>query len=160
MWVKTGKPPDFLKRIRMQLTVTDLGKQYKSDFWGIKAFSLLIKPGILGLIGPNGAGKSTFMRMLATITKPTNGTIILGVLFEQRGPVLGAAFGVMFGGMIIETIFPQINYILPLSMDQFALSVSQGQALPAMAVSQVVMTAVWSVIFLVTALRRFQRIEL
>ena len=59
----------------MQLTVTDLGKQYTHDFWGIKAFSLVIKPGILGLLGPNGAGKSTFMRMLATITKPTNGTI-------------------------------------------------------------------------------------
>jgi ABC-2 type transport system ATP-binding protein len=59
----------------MQLTVNDLGKQYKSDFWGLKDFSLDIKPGILGLLGPNGAGKSTFMRMLATITKPTNGTI-------------------------------------------------------------------------------------
>jgi ABC-2 type transport system ATP-binding protein len=59
----------------MQLTVDNLGKQYKSDFWGLKNFSLEIKPGILGLLGPNGAGKSTFMRMLATITKPTDGTI-------------------------------------------------------------------------------------
>ena len=59
----------------MQLTVNNLGKQYKRDFWGLKDFSLEITPGILGLLGPNGAGKSTFMRMLATITKPTNGTI-------------------------------------------------------------------------------------
>ena len=59
----------------MQLTISNLGKQYKRDFWGLKDFSLDIKPGILGLLGPNGAGKSTFMRMLATITKPTNGTI-------------------------------------------------------------------------------------
>jgi ABC-2 type transport system ATP-binding protein len=59
----------------MQLTVNKLGKQYKRDFWGLKDFSLDIKPGILGLLGPNGAGKSTFMRMLATITKPTDGTI-------------------------------------------------------------------------------------
>ena len=59
----------------MQLTVNHLGKQYKRDFWGLKDFSLEITPGILGLLGPNGAGKSTFMRMLATITKPTNGTI-------------------------------------------------------------------------------------
>jgi ABC-2 type transport system ATP-binding protein len=59
----------------MQLTVNNLGKQYKSDFWGLKNFSLEIKPGILGLLGPNGAGKSTFMRMLATITKPTDGMI-------------------------------------------------------------------------------------
>src|SRR5215210_8770456 len=59
----------------MQLIVNSLGKQYKSDFWGLKDFSLVIKPGILGLLGPNGAGKSTFMRMLATITKPTDGMI-------------------------------------------------------------------------------------
>jgi ABC-2 type transport system ATP-binding protein len=59
----------------MQLTINNLGKQYKSDFWGLKDFSLVINPGILGLLGPNGAGKSTFMRMLATITKPTHGTI-------------------------------------------------------------------------------------
>ncbi len=59
----------------MQLINNNLGKQYKRDFWGFIDFSLGIKPGILGLLGPNGADKSTFMRMLATITKPTNGTI-------------------------------------------------------------------------------------
>jgi ABC-type multidrug transport system ATPase subunit len=59
----------------MHLTIQNLGKQYKRDFWGLKDFSLEIKPGILGLLGPNGAGKSTFMRMLATITKPTDGSI-------------------------------------------------------------------------------------
>lgn len=59
----------------MQLTISKLGKEYKRGFWGLKDFSLEIKPGILGLLGPNGAGKSTFMRMLATITKPTDGTI-------------------------------------------------------------------------------------
>ena len=60
----------------MQLSVTNLGKQYRRDFWGLKNFSIEIKPGILGLLGPNGAGKSTFMRMLATITKPTDGKIV------------------------------------------------------------------------------------
>jgi ABC-type multidrug transport system ATPase subunit len=59
----------------MQLTITNPGKQYRHDFWGLKDFSLEIKPGILGLLGPNGAGKSTFMRMLATITKPTEGSM-------------------------------------------------------------------------------------
>src|SRR5512144_1578868 len=60
----------------MKLTITSLGKQYRSDLWGLKNFSMEIKPGILGLLGPNGAGKSTFMRMLATITKPTDGKIL------------------------------------------------------------------------------------
>jgi hypothetical protein len=30
----------------MQLIVNNLGKQYKRDFWGLKDFSLDIKPGI------------------------------------------------------------------------------------------------------------------
>lgn len=59
----------------MKLSVTNLGKQYRRDFWGLRDFTIEIQPGILGLLGPNGAGKSTFMRMLATITKPTEGTI-------------------------------------------------------------------------------------
>jgi len=59
----------------MKLETSNLGKQYRRDFWGLKDFSLEVGPGILGLLGPNGAGKSTFMRMLATITKPTEGTV-------------------------------------------------------------------------------------
>ena len=59
----------------MHLSVKNLGKQYKRDFWGLKDFSIEIQAGILGLLGPNGAGKSTLMRMLATITRPTEGTI-------------------------------------------------------------------------------------
>src|SRR5512139_2258471 len=52
-----------------------LSKAYK----GVQAlvdFNLKLTPGILGLLGPNGAGKSTLMRMLATITTPTEGTIL------------------------------------------------------------------------------------
>jgi len=59
----------------MKLVITNLGKQYRRDFWGLKDFTLEVGPGILGLLGPNGAGKSTFMRMLATITRPTEGSI-------------------------------------------------------------------------------------
>jgi ABC-2 type transport system ATP-binding protein len=53
----------------------NLSKAYK----GVQALvdlNLKLTPGILGLLGPNGAGKSTLMRMLATITKPSEGTIL------------------------------------------------------------------------------------
>jgi ABC-2 type transport system ATP-binding protein len=70
----------------MQLSIQNLGKQYQRDFWGLKDFSLEIKPGILGLLGPNGAGKSTFMRMLATITKPTDGSITWNGIDVVKSP--------------------------------------------------------------------------
>jgi ABC-2 type transport system ATP-binding protein len=53
----------------------NLGKAYK-EVQALTDFNLKLTPGILGLLGPNGAGKSTLMRMLATITTPTEGTIL------------------------------------------------------------------------------------
>ncbi|HEY2474835.1 MAG TPA: ABC transporter ATP-binding protein [Candidatus Cybelea sp.] len=58
----------------MKLEVEGLNKQYRSVH-AVRDFTLELRPGILGLLGPNGAGKSTLMRMLATVTKPTSGTI-------------------------------------------------------------------------------------
>ena len=57
----------------MNLRTDQLGKRYKGNVWGLREFSLNVGPGILGLLGPNGAGKSTLMRILATVTKPTEG---------------------------------------------------------------------------------------
>ena len=59
----------------MHLTIQSLSKQYRRDFWGLRDFDLEVQPGVIGLLGPNGAGKSTLMRMLASITQPSAGTI-------------------------------------------------------------------------------------
>jgi ABC-type multidrug transport system ATPase subunit len=55
--------------------ICNLSKQYRRDFWGLCDFDIELGPGVIGLLGPNGAGKSTLMRMLATITQPTGGTV-------------------------------------------------------------------------------------
>jgi ABC-2 type transport system ATP-binding protein len=59
----------------MKLSISHLSKQYRRDFWGLRDFDLELTPGVIGLLGPNGAGKSTLMRMLATITQPTEGSV-------------------------------------------------------------------------------------
>ena len=59
----------------MKLTISHLSKQYRADFWGLRDFDIELTPGVIGLLGPNGAGKSTLMRMLATITQPTDGAV-------------------------------------------------------------------------------------
>jgi len=59
----------------MNLSIQNVSKQYRRDFWGLRDFSLELGVGVLGLLGPNGAGKSTLMRILATITDKTGGIV-------------------------------------------------------------------------------------
>jgi len=61
----------------MKLDIQNISKQYNKDKFGLKDFSLTIENGILGLLGPNGAGKSTLMKIIATISNPTHGSIKL-----------------------------------------------------------------------------------
>lgn len=61
----------------MKLEIKNVSKKYNRNKYGLKDFSITIEKGILGLLGPNGAGKSTLLKMIATISKPTDGTIIL-----------------------------------------------------------------------------------
>ena len=51
---------------------------------------------ILGLLGPNGAGKSTMLAMLATLLRPTAGTIRFGSLDPRAdGAALRSRIGVL-----------------------------------------------------------------
>jgi ABC-2 type transport system ATP-binding protein len=61
----------------MKLDIQNLSKKYNRETYGLRDFSLTIENGILGLLGPNGAGKSTLMKIMATISKPTAGSITL-----------------------------------------------------------------------------------
>lgn len=61
----------------MSLEITHLTKKYSKDKNGLTNYSITINKGILGLLGPNGAGKSTLMKIIATISKPTTGSLLL-----------------------------------------------------------------------------------
>jgi ABC-type multidrug transport system ATPase subunit len=78
----------------MKLSISSLSKQYRRDFWGLRDFDLELGPGVIGLLGPNGAGKSTLMRMLATITRPTEGVVLWnGVDIVKSPNILRAVLG-------------------------------------------------------------------
>jgi ABC-type multidrug transport system ATPase subunit len=59
----------------MKLEIRGVGKQYDAKLWALRGLSLELAPGVLGLLGPNGAGKSTLMRILATLSNPTEGQV-------------------------------------------------------------------------------------
>lgn len=78
----------------MKLTIEHLSKRYRHDVWGLREFDLEVGPGVIGLLGPNGAGKSTLMRMLATISQPSEGTIKWNGVDIVRSPdTLRASLG-------------------------------------------------------------------
>ncbi len=74
------------KTTMMKLEIQQVGKQYRKDKWGLRSFSLALTPGVWGLLGPNGAGKSTLMRILATITRPTEGKVFWNGEDTARNP--------------------------------------------------------------------------
>jgi len=69
-------PSAFLeRRWGLELAIKGLSKSYPGRGLALDGFSLELGPGVLGLLGPNGAGKSTLMRILATLTRPSAGTV-------------------------------------------------------------------------------------
>jgi ABC-type multidrug transport system ATPase subunit len=59
----------------ISLAVTELRKDYPRKPRALDGLSITLGPGVLGLLGPNGAGKSTLMRILATVARPTSGSV-------------------------------------------------------------------------------------
>lgn len=60
------------------IEVVDVKKNFTKDTETLKGVSFSVKEGeIYGLLGPNGAGKTTLMRIIATLLKPTSGSVIV-----------------------------------------------------------------------------------
>lgn len=93
----------------MQLEINHLSKTYRGGVAALKDFSLQLRPGVLGLLGPNGAGKSTLMNVLATITRPTSGSVRWnGVEIAQNPDTLRNSLGYLpqdFG------VYPNLNAV-------------------------------------------------
>ena len=91
----------------MGLEIKHLTKQYNKDKTGLSDYSISIDKGVLGLLGPNGAGKSTLMKIIATISKPTQGTLFLdGVDIVQHPDGIRKILGYLpqdFG------VYPNLN---------------------------------------------------
>jgi ABC-type multidrug transport system ATPase subunit len=57
------------------LEISGLTKRYGNGTVALSDFTLTLGEGVLGLLGPNGAGKTTLMSIVATVLRPTAGTV-------------------------------------------------------------------------------------
>lgn len=61
-----------------RVSVDDVSRHYGRRRAVSRVTFQVVRGQILGLLGPNGAGKSTLLSLLATLLKPTSGTIRFG----------------------------------------------------------------------------------
>ena len=85
--------------------------------------------------------------------------ILSGVIFSQRGPVLGIAFGMMFLPQIFTGFLPEIAYILPVNLQNIAVAVAMQQPVPMVGIIEIAATAAWCLVFILAALLRFNQEE-
>ena len=87
-------------------------------------------------------------------------TIMLGTLFESRIPILGVALGMVMGGSLIGGIIQPLMYVMPWALGKIASLVADGQAIPnAMLWPPLIASLLWSVVFTLVALAKFEKKE-
>ena len=73
------------------IEIRDLTKKY-GDFTAVDRLSLKAAPGeIFGFLGPNGAGKTTTIRIVAGLSLPTTGTVLVDGIDVTEDPVRAKA---------------------------------------------------------------------
>ena len=58
------------------LEIRQVTKSFGKKLTAVHELSLNLSHGVVGLIGHNGAGKTTLMQMVATLTRPSSGSIL------------------------------------------------------------------------------------
>ncbi len=94
----------------MLRSVLPFGGASRDDLWALRGIDLVVEEGeTVGILGPNGAGKTTLLRLLAGVSRPTEGRvsvrgriaplISLGVGFhpEMSGRENAVVNGMMLG---------------------------------------------------------------
>lgn len=66
------------------IEINNLSKRYKNSVTALDDISFTVGSGVFGLLGHNGAGKTTLMKLIATISKPTSGSISVCGFDTQR----------------------------------------------------------------------------
>lgn len=88
-------------------------------------------------------------------------TIMLGTFFRSRTLILGLAIASVMGGTFIGGIVKPLLYVTPWILVNTAELVVMGETLPPeMVTYPALATAVWCLVFMITGIKKFERIEL
>jgi putative ABC transport system ATP-binding protein len=128
----------------IQFRVNKLSRVYgkKNPFWALREVSLDINAGeMIAIIGKSGSGKSTLMHLLATLDRPTSGSITLedqdlGSLNSRAlSAVRNQTFGFIFQQFFLNPKESVIdNVALPLKIAGVNKRERQSRAAEALAV--------------------------
>jgi ABC-2 type transport system permease protein len=87
-------------------------------------------------------------------------SLMLGIVFSTRGPILGIGLASILGGGILGGFIKPLFYVTPWMLPKVAWLTATGQAVPAeIGIAPLVATALWIVAFIVVALVRFEKME-
>ena len=92
-------------------------------------------------------------------------TLMLGVLYDQRGAVIGIPLAIAFGSQMLLGLLPPLNLLLPwrlaVGVENEALSVAESviMGVPPFSWMPVLSVITFVVIFIITAIRKFQNEE-
>jgi len=87
-------------------------------------------------------------------------TLMLGTIFNNRGPILGIALASVLGGGMLGGFIKPLLYVTPWMLPKVAVLTATGQAIPAeMGIASLVATALWSVVFIFVAFAKFEKME-
>jgi lipopolysaccharide transport system ATP-binding protein len=77
-WIRSEGPQYSLKSTLHQLMTGKSKTLSRKPFWAVENVSFTLDEGeIVGILGHNGSGKSTLLKMIAQVTEPTQGKIVL-----------------------------------------------------------------------------------
>ncbi|MCZ7674156.1 MAG: ABC transporter permease subunit [Chloroflexi bacterium] len=123
--------------------------------------SALVAYGLFWLYEPGAYTWTNFVAMIAVVTLHAlfylTLTLMMGTLTNRRGILLAVALGsLMGGGMVPIQALVQIS---PWQLQQVGVMALEGIPLDSMALTMLVATAVWCILFLVVAAWQFERAE-
>jgi len=87
-------------------------------------------------------------------------TLMLGVLVKTRSQVLGIAMGLFFGGMLLPNLINQLGLVTPWLLPNILPVLALQMQIPFVtAYLPILMTAIWSIVFIIVALWKLPRLE-